>query len=200
MEHRRCEVKAFRKETWTHLIDMLNLRDEITNFDEMYEKEQADDDRSRKKEDELLNQDLEHIFCHHVYDCMFYMGLKDVHSSSQETSDISHLVYRVNRDQAEKMQYKEHFGKNLTENLEKTYDGKSMLVKIYTSRSPSPADKNKLLKFLKEKRLAEATIYIANIYGIRRNSYKTEPHYEDVSEETSTKNSDGLRELMDHRR
>lgn len=62
MLHKRCEMKAFSKDVWEELLDLLTVSDEVKEqLLEDYDKRMKGNDRSRKDEDEYIQEDLDHI-------------------------------------------------------------------------------------------------------------------------------------------
>lgn len=62
MQHKRCEIKAFTKDIWKELLEIVTVPNEVTEkLLVKYEKKTDQNDRSREVEDKHIQNDLNHI-------------------------------------------------------------------------------------------------------------------------------------------
>lgn len=62
MQHERCEIRAFTKDVWVKLLDIVTVSDKCKNkLLNSYGNILNGNDRSRKIEDARIQKDLDHI-------------------------------------------------------------------------------------------------------------------------------------------
>lgn len=62
MQHERCEIRAFTKDVWERLLDIVTVSEECKNeIVNCYGNTLNGNDRSRKIEDARIQEDLDHI-------------------------------------------------------------------------------------------------------------------------------------------